>query len=82
MFTVNTIMVLVNHYMCYVETPTIGYRLKPNYAYLLPECTGRPSQYALSALYLCDGIEGYDAARQQLLQFEESLDEKRYPGSH
>ena len=75
-------MILVNHYMCYVETPIIGYRLNPSYTHLLPECTGRPSHYALSALYLCEGIEGYDAARQQLLRFEEPLEEKKYPGFH
>ena len=75
-------MILVNHYMCYVETPYLGYRVKPNYTHLLPECTGRPSQYALSALYLCEGVDGYDAARQQLLRFEEPVEEKNYPGFH
>lgn len=73
-------MVLVNHYMVFVRTPFIGYRVLPAFAHLLPKCEGRPSEYALSALYLFSGIEGYDEARQQLFNFEDS--DKKYPGLH
>ena len=73
-------MVLVNQYMCYVRTPFIGYRVLPMYAHLLPKCEGRPVEYSMSALYLFDGVEGYDEARQQLFSFEDA--EKRYPGAH
>ena len=75
-------MILIGRYMCYVEHPFVGYRLSPAYSHLLPTCAGRPAQYALSALYLMDGIEGYDEARQELFQFDEPASEKHYPGQH
>ena len=62
--------------MVYVETPFVGYRIKPTYAKLLPTCSGRPAMYALSALYTCEGIEGYALAKEQAAEM------KRYPGAH
>ena len=67
---------LVNRYMVYVETPFVGYRVHPRYLKLLPTCTGRPAQYSLSALYTCEGIEGYTKAQQQ------AAENKKYPGAH
>ena len=64
--------------MCYVRTPFVGYRVLPQFAHLLPNCEGRPRQYSLSALYLFYGIEGYEEAKQQLVN---SAD-KKYPGAH
>ena len=60
----------------------IGYRVLPMYTHLLPKCDGRPKEYSLSALYLFDGIEGYDEARSQLNSFATPLSEKKYPGAH
>ena len=68
--------------MSYVEFPFVGYRLQPAYAHLLPECDERPDQYCLSAIYTCEGVEGYTAARDILNQSEDSDETKKYPGSH
>ena len=62
--------------MVYVEAPFVGYRMHPAYTRLLPTCTGRPEMYALSALYTCEGIEGYDLAKKQAAEM------KKYPGAH
>ena len=68
--------------MCYIRHPFIGYQVLPAYAHLLPKCEGRPKHYGLSALYLFDGIEGYDEARQQMNSFATPMNEKKYPGAH
>ena len=68
--------------MAYVRHPFVGYRVKPDFAHLLPTCADRPQQYALSALYLYSGIEGFDEARQELYQFNQNEAERRYPGEH
>ena len=66
--------------MVMVHEPFIGYRVRPEYARLLPTCEGRPELYSLSPLYLAPEIEGYDEARQFLYNFESA--EKTYPGGH
>ena len=68
--------------MCYVRHPLIGYRMLPMYSHLLPKCEGRPVDYALSALYLFDGVEGYDEVRSKLNRFDEPISDKKYPGAH
>ena len=60
----------------------IGYRVLPMFAHLLPKCEGRPANYSLSALYLFHGIEGYDEARQELMNFTVDAADKKYPGAH
>ena len=68
--------------MVYVRHPHIGYRVLPMFAHLLPKCEGRPADYSLSALYLFDGIEGYDEVRTQMNRFEVPTADKKYPGAH
>ena len=74
-------MVLVNKYMCYVRHPCIGYKLLPQFNHLLPSCTGRPAEYAYSALYFDENVEGYDEAHSQLYDFKTPADQKTYPGA-
>ena len=66
--------------MVMVRSPFLGYRMKPEYSHLLPECEGRPEEYSLSPLYLAPEIEGYDEVKQQLFSFDSA--QKFYPGGH
>lgn len=68
--------------MCFVRTPMVGYRVLPMYSHLLPQCEGRPDEYALSALYTFDGVEGYDEVHSQLMNPATTAKDKKYPGAH